>query len=66
MSDDRDHTVATATVTSDEKPYGVCIDAGGLGVDDDQRAKLAEIAERTPVTKAVRAGTEIRTFTEAA
>jgi len=27
MSDDRDHTVATATVTSDEKPYGVRIDA---------------------------------------
>ena len=36
------------------------------GVDDDQRAKLAEIAERTPVTKAVRAGTEIRTTTGAA
>jgi putative redox protein len=32
---------------------------GPLG--DDQRAKLAEIAEKTPVTKAVRAGTEIRT-----
>jgi len=31
------------------------------GVDDDQRARLAEIAEKTPVTKAVRAGTEIRT-----
>ena len=30
-------------------------------LDDDQRAKLAEIAEKTPVTKAVRAGTEIRT-----
>ena len=36
------------------------------GVDDDQRAKLAEIAEKTPVTKAVRAGTEIRTTTGAA
>jgi uncharacterized OsmC-like protein len=36
------------------------------GVDDDQRAKLAEIAEKTPVTKAVRAGTEIRTTTKAA
>ena len=138
MSDDRDHTVAAATVTSEEKPYGVRIDAGGHalrgdepvdhggadsgptpfglllsglgactaitlrmyaerkgwplagvdvtltyivkdqntkwidrlitlhGVDDDQRAKLAEIAERTPVTNAVRAGTEIRTITEAA
>jgi putative redox protein len=31
------------------------------GVDEEQRAKLAEIAEKTPVTKAVRAGTEIRT-----
>src|SRR3954469_11201257 len=134
MSGDRDHTVATATVTSEEKPYGVRIDAGGHalrgdeptdhggadtgstpfglllsglgactaitlrmyaerkqwpltgaevelsylapdrstrwierrivlhgGLDDDQRAKLAEIAEKTPVTKAVRAGTEIRT-----
>jgi uncharacterized OsmC-like protein len=30
-------------------------------LDDDRRAKLAEIAEKTPVTKAVRAGTEIRT-----
>jgi putative redox protein len=36
------------------------------GVDEVQRTKLAEIAERTPVTKAVRAGTEIRTSTEAA
>ena len=138
MSEDRDHAVATATVTSDEKPYGVRIDADGHalrgdepvdhggadtgpapfglllsglgactaitlrmyaerkswplarvdvkltyivadrdtrwidrlitlhGVDDVQRAKLAEIAERTPVTRAVRAGTEIRTITEAA
>jgi putative redox protein len=30
-------------------------------LDDDQRAKLAQIAEKTPVTRAVRAGTEIRT-----
>ena len=30
-------------------------------LDDDQRAKLVEIAEKTPVTKAVRAETEIRT-----
>ncbi len=135
MSDDRDHTIATATVTSEVKPYGVRIDVGGHalcgdepadqggadtgpapfglllsglgactaitlrmyaerkgwplagvdvtltyvvkdrdtrwidrlitvhGVDDDQRAKLAEIAEKTPVTRAVRAGTEIRTTT---
>ena len=138
MSDDRDHTVATATVTSDEKPYGVRIDAGGHalrgdepadhggadtgpapfalllsglgactaitlrmyaerkswplagvdvkltyvvanrdtkwidrlitlhGVDDVQRAELAKIAEKTPVTRVVRAGTEIRTTTGAA
>jgi putative redox protein len=33
------------------------------GVDDDQRAMLAEIAEKTPVTRVVRAGTEIRTTT---
>ena len=138
MSDDRDHTIATATVTSEEKPYGVRIDAGGHalrgdepvgqggadtgsppfglllsglgactaitlrmyaehrswplagvdvkltyivkdrntrwidrlitlhGVDEDQRAKLAEIAEKTPVTRVVRAGTEIRTTTGAA
>ena len=138
MSDDRDHIIAAVTVASEEKPYGVRIDAGGHalrgdepvdhggadsgptpfglllsglgactvitlrmyaerqgwplagvdvtltyivkdqntrwidrlialhGADDDQRAKLAEIAERTPVTKAVRAGTEIRTTTQAA
>jgi putative redox protein len=30
-------------------------------LEDDQRARLAEVAEKTPVTKAVRAGTEIRT-----
>src|SRR3954447_20169699 len=129
MSGDRDQAVATATVTSEELPYGVRIDAGGhalrgdepvghggadtgpppfglllsglgactaitlrmyaerkkwplsgvdvkltyvvkdrdtrwidrsvtvYGADDDQRTKLAEIAEKTPVTKAVRAGT---------
>ena len=135
MSDEVDHTIATATVTSEEKPYGVRIDAGGHalrgdepagqggagtgpapfglllsglgactaitlrmyaehqswrlagvdveltyvvkdrntrwidrlitlhGVDEDQRAKLAEIAEKTPVTRVVRAGAEIRTTT---
>ena len=135
MSDHRDHTVASATVTSEEKPYGVRIDAGGhalrgdepagqggadtgpppfglllsglgactaitlrmyaehqswplagvdveltyvvkdkntrwidrlitlRGIDDEQHAKLAEIAEKTPVTRAVRAGTEIRITT---
>jgi putative redox protein len=138
MSDDRAHSIAVATVTTEEQPYGVRIHAGGHalrgdepvshggadsgptpfglllsglgactaitlrmyaerkgwpltgvdvrltyivedqdtrwidrlitlhGVDDDQRAKLAEIAERTPVTKAVRTGTEIRTTTGAA
>jgi putative redox protein len=30
-------------------------------LEDDQRARLAEIAEKTPVTRAVRAGTAIRT-----
>lgn len=30
-------------------------------LDDAQRARLAEIAEKTPVTLAIRAGTEIRT-----
>ena len=33
------------------------------GLDDEQRAELAGIAEKTPVTRAVRAGTEIRTST---
>jgi putative redox protein len=138
MSDNHDHTIATATVRGEEKPYGVRIDAGGHelrgdepvdhggadsgptpfglllsglgactaitlrmyaerqgwplggvdveltyvvkdrntrwidrlitlhGVDEDQRAKLAEIAEKTPVTRAVRAGTEIRTTLDAA
>lgn len=138
MSDDHDHTIVTATVTSEEKPYGVLISTGGhalrgdepaehggadtgpapfglllsglgactaitlrmyaerqswplagvdvelsyvvkdrntkwidrsitlRGVDENQRAKLAEIAEKTPVTRAVRAGTEIRTTTTAA
>ena len=36
MSDDRDHTVATATVTSDEKPYGVRINAGGHALRGDE------------------------------
>ena len=30
-------------------------------LDDEQRGRLGEIAEKTPVTQAVRAGTEIRT-----
>jgi putative redox protein len=138
VSDDHDHTIAAATVTTGEKPYGVRIDTGGHalradeptnhggadtgpapfglllsglgactaitlrmyaerkrwpltgvdvkltyivqdrntrwidrlvtvhGVDDEQRAKLADIADKTPVTTAVRAGTEIRTTVEAA
>jgi len=35
------------------------------GVDEDQRAKLADVAEKTPVTRVVRAGAEIRTSTGA-
>jgi putative redox protein len=35
-------------------------------LDDNQRTKLAEIADKTPVTKAVRAGTQIRTTVELA
>jgi putative redox protein len=138
MSDAPERTIAAATVTSEEKPYGVRIDAGGHalrgdepadhggadsgptpfglllsglgactaitlrmyaerqgwpltgvdvtltyivkdrnerwidrlitlhGVDDEQRGRLAEIAEKTPVTRAVRTGTEIRTTTGAA
>jgi len=134
MSRNRDEVVATAMVTSEDKPYAVRVDAGGhalrgdepvdhgggdtgprpfglllsgLGactaitlrmyaerknlpldgvdvqltytvkdratrwidrvitvrgaLDDKARSKLADIAEKTPVTKAVRAGTEIRT-----
>jgi len=36
MSDDRDHTVATATMTSDEKPYGVRFDADGHALRGDE------------------------------
>jgi putative redox protein len=138
MSGAPDHTIAAATVTGADKPYGVLIHAGGhalrgdepidhggadtgpapfalvlsglgactaitlrmyaerknwplagvdvklayivenrhsrwidrlitvRGLNDDQRAKLADIAEKTPVTKAVRAGTPIRTTIEVA
>jgi putative redox protein len=136
MSGEPGHVVATASVTGDDKPYGVSIDAGGhalrgdepidhggadtgpapfalllsglgactaitlrmyaerknwplagvdvkltyvvenrnsrwidriitvQGLNDDQRTKLADIAEKTPVTRAVRAGTQIRTTVE--
>ena len=138
MNDDRDRAIATATVTSEEAPYGVRISTGGHalradepadrggadtgpapfglllsglgactaitlrmyaehqgwplagvdveltyvvedrdtrwidrlitlhGVDEGQRAKLADVAEKTPVTRVVRAGAEIRTVTGAA
>ena len=36
MSDDRDHTIATATLISEEKPYGVRIDAGGYPLRGDE------------------------------
>jgi putative redox protein len=35
-------------------------------LDEDQRARLAEIAEKTPVTRAIRGGTEIRTTVDRA
>jgi putative redox protein len=35
-------------------------------LEDDRRARLSEIAEKTPVTRAVRAGTEIRTTVDQA
>jgi uncharacterized OsmC-like protein len=42
MSDDRDHTIATVTVTSEEKPYGVRIDAGGHALRGDEPAGQGE------------------------
>ena len=36
MSDDRDHTIATATVTSKEAPYGVRINTGGHKLCGDE------------------------------
>ena len=36
MSDDRDHTIATATVTSEETPYGVRINTGGHALRGDE------------------------------
>jgi putative redox protein len=40
MSDDRDHnnTIATATVTSEETPYGVRINTGGHALRADEPA----------------------------
>ena len=38
MSDDRDHTIATATVTSEEAPYGVRISTGGHALRGDEPA----------------------------
>jgi putative redox protein len=61
MSDDRDHTIA-----KDRNTRWIDRLITLHGVDEDQRAKLAEIAEKTPVTRVVRAGTEIRTTTGAA
>jgi len=52
MSDDRDHTVATATVTSEEKPYGVRI-----------AREVTCCAATSRPARAVRAGTEFRTTT---
>lgn len=38
MSSQNGHTVASATVTSEEKPYGVRIDAGGHVLRGDEPA----------------------------
>ena len=38
MSDDRNHTIATATVTSEETPYGVRINTGGHRLRGDEPA----------------------------
>ena len=38
MSDDRDHTIATATVTSEEAPYGVRINTGSHALRADEPA----------------------------
>jgi putative redox protein len=35
-------------------------------LEDDQQARLADVAEKTPVTRAVRAGSEIRTTVDRA
>ena len=42
------------------------VDHPARPLGDDQRTRLAEIAEKTPVTRAVRAGTEIRSTVERA
>jgi len=38
VSDDRDHTIATASVTSEETPYGVRISTGGHALRGDEPA----------------------------
>jgi hypothetical protein len=38
VSDDHDHTIATATVTSEETPHGVRIDTGGHALRADEPA----------------------------
>jgi hypothetical protein len=67
MSDDRNHTIATATVTSEEKPYGVRINTAGHALRGDEPVDHGGAdSGPAPVTRAVRAGTEIRTTTGAA
>jgi len=68
MSDDRDRTIATATATSETTPYGVRMNTGGHALRADEPADRggADVAEKTPVTRVVQAGTEIRTITGAA
>jgi hypothetical protein len=56
VGEDRDQIVATATVTGEERPYGVRIDAGGHALRGDEPAGRGG-ADTGP------AGTEIRTTT---
>ena len=66
MSDDRDHTIATATVTSEETPYGVRINTGGHALRGDEPADRGGTDSGPAPFGLVRAGTEIRTTTGAA
>jgi uncharacterized OsmC-like protein len=70
MSDDHERTIATATVTSEEKPYGVRIDAGRHALRGDEPVDHGG-ADTGPAAfglllSGLGACTEIRTTTGAA